>query len=287
MSGQKRGKRAPVLAGEPRVQLLPPWLAEREKNRQARSLAGLVTVLAIVIAGAATGAAYVASLNAEDALKEAQSDTASIQAQQLKYVDGAIAAGNVADVAEAIAVVGATDVLWEEVLMQVQQALPPEAIIDGFTISNRTPWEMRSTTANPLRGETDATLDLIIASPLFLHALGLDQNLKATVPAYADSYVYETSYEGSRGQYGTKVQLTLNVGVLSQRYDQEYREQMLASLAVRNQVSIVATLDTELSRLRAERLALLEGRAPVSWGDHVQTPDGEVVAEPTGTEGEE
>ena len=273
MSGQKRGKRALILSGEPRVQLLPPWLAEREKRRQARSLAGLVTVLAIVIAGAATGAAYMASLSAEDALKDAQAETATIQAQQLQYVDGAIAAGDVADLEEAITVVGATDILWEEVLAHVGYALPPEAVVDGFAILGRTPWEARRGGAGPLRGSTEASIDLVIASPQFIQAVSLEQALKSSVPAYADSYVYATEWKESRGAYETKVQLTVNVGVLSQRYAQEHRDALLASAVVATSVTAVQYLDAELTRLRAVAADHWRTVTPAPWAEpHLAAP---------------
>ena len=55
------GKKALLLGGAPRVSLLPPEAAQREKARGARRLSILLLVLVIVLVGAGYGYAF--SLN--------------------------------------------------------------------------------------------------------------------------------------------------------------------------------------------------------------------------------
>ncbi len=268
MSAAKRGKKTAIaLPAEPRVQLLPSWLAEREKRRQARSLVGLCTVLALVVAGAATGGAYVVAMNAEGELANAQAETASIQAQQLQYTAGAVAAGAVADLTEAISVVGATDIEWGTVFGQVQDALPPEAVIVGFSLVNRAPWELRGTPdESPLRGEVEAAMEVVVASPQVLNAVDFDRMLRAAVPSYADSVILSSEFKEERVQFETKLQVTFNVGVLSHRYDAERIEEVLGHNWVEARVDTVGALHAELERLRTERLKVWDERGPILDG---------------------
>ena len=59
-----------TLARDPRVQLLPPSVKERERSRAARGTMGLLVVLAIVVAGAGTGFAFWLASQTEARLAE-------------------------------------------------------------------------------------------------------------------------------------------------------------------------------------------------------------------------
>ena len=101
-----------VLSGDPRAQLLPPSVKEREKNRAARRLMGLLVVLAVVIAGASTGAGILLVSQAEARLADAQQRTLDLLAQQAEYAEGARVAGLVVATEQARTMVTANEIDW-------------------------------------------------------------------------------------------------------------------------------------------------------------------------------
>ena len=79
------GKKALVLGGAPRVFLLPPEAALREKARGARRLSILLLVLVIVLVGAGYGYAFSLNSTAQASLTEAQAQSVSLVKQKKQY----------------------------------------------------------------------------------------------------------------------------------------------------------------------------------------------------------
>lgn len=255
MSVRVRSKDLP-LGGEPRVQLLPPSIAQREKVRQAQSLTVLSIVLAIIVAGGAIAGAFFVSVNSAATLVQAQAETASIQAQQLQYVAGAIAAADVQDGTDAITVVGATDVDWRSIFDQVRAALPEGAAISAFVVTARGPWEAKITSEAPLRGEREATVQLTISSPSVLEMVSFYQTLSAHVDAFADAVLTKSQYDVSRAAWSSEIELTLDSTILSQRYAADKVEKLLGDDRVTAAVAARDALDELRARITAGEQAV-------------------------------
>jgi hypothetical protein len=276
-----KGMQGLTLAGEPRVQLMPPSIAERERVRRARSLAVLATVLAIVVVAGAATFAFLRAATAAGELEAARADTAAIQAQQTEFAPGRVAATAVADTEDAITTVGTTDLLWAEVFADIKAALPPGTTIDQADVVARAPWEavLFPAAEAPLRGPREVSIMLTLSSDNVLHPMVVAVALKATVPSLADVYVYETRSEEDKGRFLTKIELTLDSTVLSGRYASDKLDELLERESV--------TAVVERRKLKHEVVLALFGThqaaGPVTVGEPAvpegeaegETPDGE------------
>jgi predicted metalloprotease len=113
-----------TLAGEPRVQLLPPIVQEREKARASRRmLVGLVILSLVVVAGGYAFALFRAG-TAEQSLADAHAQTQAILKEQATYAEGTRVATEVAQTQEAQRVVTSLEVLWGPIIDQVRRTLP-------------------------------------------------------------------------------------------------------------------------------------------------------------------
>ena len=75
------------LGAEPRVQLLPPAVREREKARAAMRLGVLLVILGVVVAIALGGFGFLRSMTTEAALQAANARTAELAAERGRYIE--------------------------------------------------------------------------------------------------------------------------------------------------------------------------------------------------------
>lgn len=204
------------VAGEPRVQLLPPSVRLREKNRQTRRLLVLLIVLSLTVVAGGLSFGYYRSIEARGALEAAQARTADLLQQQTEYADASRIAGLVAATEDAQRLLTSGEVDWAAVMADLQTYLPAETTFSGATLTVPAPWEPRLVPEGPLRAERVATITLTISS--------LDYNLAARFvasvqdnEAVADVRIMSSAQEGAT--YLTTVSLTLNNTVLITRFD--------------------------------------------------------------------
>jgi hypothetical protein len=95
MSAATNATRNLVLAGEPRVQLLPPSVQAREKVRSAQRLVVLALVAGVAVAAAMYGFGVVTAGSAQAALASAQSETQTVISAQAKYHQATLIASTV------------------------------------------------------------------------------------------------------------------------------------------------------------------------------------------------
>lgn len=272
-----------VLGGEPRVQLLPPSIALREKSRQARSLAVLAVILAIVVTGGGImGASFVAT-TAKDALAQAQNETTSIQAQQAQFAPGAIAAANVEVAREALTVVTATEVDWKRLYSQLDDAMLNGVVLNTLTIEGRSPWQSTLVAEAPLRGARELALQLELTSAKYPVAADVYDRLAVYVDGFADAYLYSVEYDLSRERFVSKLELTLDTTLLWKRYAADLLEQLLTS------PEVLRTAEERAKFAEAQREArekLVDDGAAVAPTDPADGGDA-VDDEATETEGAE
>lgn len=205
----------PVLAGEPRVQLLPPSVREREKSRAARRMMGLLVVLAVVVAGAGTGGAFLLTTQAESRLAEAQTETLAILAQQSQYSEGASLAAQVAATESARKVVTANEIDWTDLTAAVLAYIPCDCTSARVAFTGPAPWEPALVPEGPLRPSRVATMTLELESPTYANAADFVTNVR-DLEGLADAIITTATLDA--GVYTTTVVLTFDADVLARRF---------------------------------------------------------------------
>ncbi len=204
-----------ILGGEPRVFLLPPEAALREKARGMRRLSVLLLVLILVIVGAGYGWAFFQNADAQSALAASKAQTQSLVTQRQKYAKATTVAARVSDVEDSKKVGTSTEVLWADLIASVRSSLPAGVLIESATMKARAPWEPELAPAGPLREPRVATITIVISSPTILDATAIVRSL-VNVPGFADAT--PDSVTEADGLYSTSVTLNVNKKALSNRF---------------------------------------------------------------------
>lgn len=204
-----------VLGGDPRVELLPPEVALREKARGMRRLSIMVLVLVLLIVGGGYGVALYRNATEQAALSAAQAETAQLAAYAQKYAKVTSINDLIANVNEARTLGASTEVMWARVIDAVQSTLPAGASIESATMKGRAPWEPVLVPAGPLRAPLVATLSIIIASPTILNATTIVRSL-VNVPGFADATPDSVTEESN--VFHTTVTLNIDEKALSGRF---------------------------------------------------------------------
>jgi hypothetical protein len=215
MSGKNAREPRLTLAGEPRVQLLPPIVQEREKARASRRTLVALVILSLVVVAAGYGLALFRAGSAQQALADARTETQEILAEQVTYAEGTRVATEVAQTQEAQRVVTSLEVLWGPVIDKVRRTLPAGAKLDSASVTGQAPWESALSPAGPLRYAHIGELVFVIKSDKPIDVVALAAKL-AKIQGYADSTVISTLTDNDKIK--TTVSLTLNEAALSGRY---------------------------------------------------------------------
>ncbi|WP_349902540.1 hypothetical protein [Parafrigoribacterium humi] len=215
------GKKSLALGGEPRVFLLPPEAAQREKARGARRLSVLLLVLVVVLVGAGYGYAFSLNSSAQDSLTQAQAQSAALVKQRKQYSKATAVASKVSDVTDAKRLGASTEVLWSDLISAVRGSLPDGVLIESATMTGRAPWQPELLPAGPLREPRVATLTFVISSPTILDATAIVRSL-VDVPGFADAT--PDSVTKADGIYSTTVTLNVDKRALSNRFADDAKE---------------------------------------------------------------
>ena len=205
-----------MLGGEPRVQLLPPIVGQREKAKASRRMAVLLVLLSFAIAGGLFVYGFFRVAAAQLALAQANRTTEELIVQQGEYRIATDIATAVSQAQEAQRVTTSYEISWAPLLAQIQSFLEPEAELMSIEVVNQAPWAEALAVEDPLRTPRIATIALTVNSTTFAGPLYLSQRLSA-IPGYADS-VIESIVVGTDGMTTTKISLTLSTGAVSGRY---------------------------------------------------------------------
>jgi hypothetical protein len=204
-----------VLAAEPRAQLLPPSVKEREKARTMRRRMVMLIVLALVVAAGGIAWGVLRAAQAQLALVAAQQQTDAILAQQGQYADAARLADLAGKSEEAQQVVTSTEVQWASLFAEVQQYLPEGTAITGVAFQAPAPWEPAFPPEGPLREPRVALVTFELTGTDYAGAALFVEQLAGLV-GFSDVKIDNT--ELKEGFYTTTVKLTLTEAALSGRY---------------------------------------------------------------------
>lgn len=204
-----------VLAAEPRAQLLPPSVKQREKSRAARRRMIMAVVLAVAVVGAAVAWGYLRQVQAQQSLAATQQLTADILAQQGQYAEAAQLAALVTQSEEARKVVTGTEIQWAALLVAIADYVPEDAILSGVAFQAPAPWEPPFVPEDPLREPRVAVVTLEFTGSGYEPAA----RFVAAIPeiyGFADVKIDRTEYKD--GVYTTTVKLTLAADAVSSRF---------------------------------------------------------------------
>jgi hypothetical protein len=154
-----------ILGGEPRVNLLPPEVAEQAQDRLARRKLLMATAATVVLVLLGIGGAGAYATSSTMRLVSAQAETADLLAEQSQYVAVRRVQAQVDTAHAARAVGGWTEVDWKTYLQGVRAALPADVGIDALSVDSTSPLTAYPQPTAPLQGARIATLTLTLASP--------------------------------------------------------------------------------------------------------------------------
>lgn len=121
------------LSASPRVFLLPDEVAQGKKARATRTALIRLLVFAVVIVAAGVAFALYQSNVATTELAAEQSRTATLLAEQKKYVEVTSVQNAITTIQGAQVSVTADEVVWLPVISSVQSSVPSDMAITGIT----------------------------------------------------------------------------------------------------------------------------------------------------------
>jgi Tfp pilus assembly protein PilN len=154
-----------ILGGEPRVNLLPPEVAEQARDRLLRRKLLLATAGTVLLVLLGIGGAGLYTTNSTSKLADAQAETANLLAEQSQYVAVRQVQAQVDTAHAARAVGGWADIDWKAYLQGVRAALPADVGIDAVTVDSTSPLTVYPQPTAPLQNARVATLTVTLASP--------------------------------------------------------------------------------------------------------------------------
>lgn len=204
-----------VLGGEPRVNLLPPEVTERSRQRGVRARLAMLVVLAVIVVAAGYGYAVWRTVTAQALLASEQARSSALLDEQLSYSEASALSALVAntELAQQVAVSG--EVVWADILEDVAaQAEVPVFAIE-YTLTGRAPWQQYLAPAGALGAPRVASMQLRFASVTPVDVTAFQRRL-AAVDVVADSTI--DVVQGIEGGFVTTVMINLDELALTDRF---------------------------------------------------------------------
>jgi hypothetical protein len=154
-----------ILGGEPRINLLPPEVAEQAAERVLRRKLIFATAGVLVLVLIGIGGALVHASTSAIRMVAAQADTTDLLSEQSKYVAVRRVQEQVGTAVAARAVGGWTEVDWKAYLQGVRAVLPADVAIDAVTVDSTSPLAAYALPTAPLQEARVATLTVTMVSP--------------------------------------------------------------------------------------------------------------------------
>jgi uncharacterized membrane protein YeiB len=201
---------------EPRVQMLPPFVAQRAKARSAARLGVLFIILGAVVAGGMFVLGVFRTTMAELALADANATTQNILLEQSEYRIATDTAQMVQQTTETQLVATSYEIDWAELFIAVQGLLPEGGLVQNITATNQAPWAASLEIEDPLRTPRIATIEIVVNTASIPDAVALVERLR-TLGGFADA-VMTSSAIGVDGRATTTIVLTLSTEAVSGRF---------------------------------------------------------------------
>ena len=201
---------------EPRVQLLPGFVAQRAKNRSAVRLGVMLVILGAVIAGGLYVYGVLRTTTAALALADANATTLSLLEQQAEYRIATDTAAVVDQTSELQMVATSYEIDWSALVQELQSYLPAGGLIMNMDATNQAPWEGSLEIEDPLRTPRIAMIDFTISTASVQEATAMVARL-TEIEGFADAVVVSVAV-GVDGRVTTTIALTLATDAVSGRF---------------------------------------------------------------------
>jgi hypothetical protein len=205
------------VGGEPRVDLLPPEVRAARKAKRTRRALGYGVLATVIVMVLSAGAAFAFNVASQARMLVAQSETASLLAQQQDFVKVRAVQSQVG-IAQAAQQVGAsTEIDWKAYLSRVQATLPGEVLMQKVTVDSSTPLAIYTQATAPLQPSRVATLTFTASSPNIPQVPTWLRSL-AKLPGYADATPGTITLDKTTNQYTVNITMHINDAAFDKRF---------------------------------------------------------------------
>jgi len=179
--------KAPPLAGDPTVQLLPPSIRDRAKNREFRRLMVMLIILAVVVVAGGVAYGLYRSVQAQVSLTAAYAETARLMAEQETYRADAAVADVVAATEEAQQIVTTTEVDWQQLLDDIDGSLSSKTDVTAVAVTTPLPWSSAPVSPGLLRPVPTVVASITVTGPKVANIADLTARL-SELPGFVEAY---------------------------------------------------------------------------------------------------
>lgn len=150
------------LGGMPTVDLLPPEVGMRRKERTLRGVLVFFVLLTVAVVIVGWELSTLLAQSAQNQLAAEQAKTQDILTQQQSYSELTTTRSLVAEATGARTLFTSTEVTWADIVGTMKAALPAGASLTSATITGRGPWEPVLVPIGALRAPRVATISLTV-----------------------------------------------------------------------------------------------------------------------------
>lgn len=201
---------------EPRVQLLPGFVALKAKNRSAVRLGIMLVILGVVAAAGLYVYGVLRTTTSVAALTSANATTLSLVEQQAEYRIATDTAAMVEQTSELQLFATTYEIDWSALVRELQSYLPKGGLIMNLDATNQTPWEGSLEIEDPLRTPRIAMIDFTIRTASIEEATAVLARL-SQIEGFADAVIVSVAV-GVDGKVTTTIALTLATDAVSGRF---------------------------------------------------------------------
>lgn len=207
-------------APRPQVNLLPPEVHSRRALGRAKVRLVLVLVAVVVLAGLGYAYAMLQDNSAASALAAQQAEVTRLQAEQAQYAEVPQINSQITRIEKGRTYAMSTEVLLSGYIGSLQAVTPQGVTIQDLAITLPTPGTPAGVAANPLAGESIATIAFNVQSPT-VPDIGAWMDAIESIPGFADATFSAAQRGGNKdGQSFYRYSATVQVqsSVFSNRF---------------------------------------------------------------------
>lgn len=208
-----------AVGGEPRVQLLPPSVRERERARASMRLGVLLVVLGIVVGGAIVALGFLRQVSTDLALQAANAQTAELLSQRAQYSEATQVASTIANVEETQQTMTSYEIDFAELLGRLQARLGAGMAITQLTATVQAPWGVPLAGEDVLAPPRIANIELSVTSATIGEGTAFRDAL-VDLPGYSSATLLDTAV-GTDGTVTTHLTLALATDAVSGRFEEK------------------------------------------------------------------
>ena len=208
-----------AIGREPRVQLLPPSVRERERARGAMRLGVLFVILGVVVAGALGALGFLRQASTVAALEAANARTSELFAERAQYSEATQVATTIDGVLQTQKSMTSYEIDLAELIVAIQSRLGPGMALGSLQVEVQAPWGVPLAGEDVLAPPRIATIEMAVTSSTIPEGTAF-RNALMTLPGFASAVLLDTAV-GTDGVVTTHIRLALATDAVSGRYSEK------------------------------------------------------------------